>query len=312
MKPDARLDSLTRSLLDQQQNTSAAIFLHIAKPFYLASDRLWFSGYVLDPSTGELAATRAEAQEEAIHVELVSSTNRRVEHQWIPVRQGRLSGSFTLADTLAGGTYRLLAYITDGVHRDRPAFERTLTLVNPSRPLSSVALNSAVSPTTADSLDVQGLPEGGRWVRGLPGRVGIKVVDRSGRGRSLSGQVVTAGGAAIPFSTNQLGMGSLNLTPGPNQPYYYQLNSESGSSSPPVASRRFRRFYALRRLADRQHLADGADRGFSPMEPAGRVPYDSKSGATGSANQAPTPGRESAARYRNGPLSTRHNPNHAQ
>ncbi len=224
MKPDARLDSLTRSLLDQQQNTSAAIFLHIAKPFYVASDRLWFSGYMLDPSTGELAGTRAEAQEEAIHVELVSPTNRRVEHQWIPVRQGRLSGSFMLADTLTTGTYRLRAYITDGIQRDQPTFERTLTVVNPGRPLSPGASTTA---QTDDSLDVQGLPEGGRWVSGIPGRVGIKVVDRTGRGRSVSGQVVTGGGEAIPFSTNTLGMGSLNLTPGPNQPYYYQLKAEA-------------------------------------------------------------------------------------
>ncbi len=80
-----------------------------------------------------------------------------------------------------------------------------------------------------NALDVQFFPESGELVHGLPGRVGFKALDFSGKGKSVEGKIVDGRGEFISFfKSNQLGMGSF-IMPDVNSSvdYFARLTSQS-------------------------------------------------------------------------------------
>lgn len=216
LEKDQVLDSLTNQWRAYQQSASPGVFLHIDKPFYTTGDTLWLSAYLLKQD-GAQQSTVAMAEPEsqpALHVELLTAQGRTVAHQWLPTEEARSSGYFHLSDTLATGTYRLRAYTEADRNHPFPPFERLVQVHNWLKPPHPEISHRDVGP------DVQFLPEGGHWVAGHPSRLGIKALDSWGRGIAVSGQVIDKLGKEIAeFSTNALGMGSVELTPVPDQTY---------------------------------------------------------------------------------------------
>lgn len=208
---DARLGRIATAFKERFSALAPVLFVHTDKPFYATGDRLWLSAYLLDATTN-----RRLPGETAIHVDLLTPTGTLVQHQWLRVADGRTSGDFRLSDSLASGTYRLRAYTDEDDAQRRPAFERTIAVYN------SLQTASPKTPDTTRSLpDIQLLPEGGRWLVGMPSRLGIKITGSDGRGIGASGRVVTEEGAEIcRLITNATGMGSLVMTPQAGRKYY--------------------------------------------------------------------------------------------
>ncbi len=187
------------------------LFVHIDKPFYATGDRLWMSTYLLDATSHD----RGDG-ETAMHVDLLTSTGKLVEHQWVHIADGRGQGNFRLSDTLVTGMYRLRAYTDEDDLQRRPAFERAVAIYN---------LFRKDLPIPADSVyqqpDVQILPEGGRWISGLPARLGVKIVQPNGHGLGIEGRIVDDLGAEIvSFKTNNQGMTSVLMEPKAERAYY--------------------------------------------------------------------------------------------
>ncbi len=234
---DTLLASLVNQWSGRQKNTAPAVFLHLDKGVYATGDPLWFSGYVLAPDTHQPLVRTTADPENPVHVELTAPNGRLIQHQWARVKDGRTAGSFRLSDSLVTGTYRLRAYAEADSGNLRPAFERTVLIIN------GLSVHSGIKPPdslrTSDSLDVQFLPEGGHWVAGLPSRMGIKAL-RQGKGVAVTGRIRTAQGTeAGRFATNTLGMGSLSVTPLPHQTYVAEIATGTGYSPvalPPVDS----------------------------------------------------------------------------
>jgi hypothetical protein len=64
-----------------------------------------------------------------------------------------------------------------------------------------------------DHLDLQFFPESGELVHGLNSKVGFKALDFSGKGKCIEGEIVSRDGEFVTsFKSNQLGMGSFNIT----------------------------------------------------------------------------------------------------
>ena len=228
LPPDARLGRIATAFNQRFQNLSPVLFLHTDKPFYATGDRLWLSAYLLDAATN-----RRPLGETAIHVDILTATGQPVQHQWLRVEDGRAVGNFQLSDTLSSGTYRLRAYTDEDDGQKRPAFERAIAVYNS---LQSTAPTPA--DTTEKPLDVQLLPEGGRWVVGVPARLGIKIVGPDGHGRTVSGRIVDDKGQEVNrLTTNRLGMGSVALTPQADRTYYAEIisaNRQQVVALPPV------------------------------------------------------------------------------
>jgi len=63
-----------------------------------------------------------------------------------------------------------------------------------------------------DHLDIQFFPESGKLIRGVPARIGIKVLNFSQRGERVEGELINSRGKVVTyFKSNQLGMGSFLL-----------------------------------------------------------------------------------------------------
>ena len=214
LPPDARLGRIATDFKDKFHTLAPVLFLHTDKPFYATGDRIWLSAYLLDATTNQ-----RPLGETAIHVDVITASGQPVQHQWLHVNDGRAVGNLRLSDTLASGTYRLRAYTDEDDGQKRPAFERNIAVYNILQDTTHPLADSTKKP-----LDIQLLPEGGRWVSGLPARLGIKVVSPDGNGVALSGRIVDNMGAEIcRLTTNFLGMGSVTLTPQSDRTYYAEI-----------------------------------------------------------------------------------------
>jgi hypothetical protein len=214
LPPDARMNRIATAFNDRFTLRAPVLFVHTDKPLYATGDRMWLSTYLLDASTNS-----RPLGETAVHLDLLTPAGKLVQHQWLRVTDGRAAGSFRLSDSLASGTYRLRAYTDEDDAQHGPAFERSIAVYNLVQP--TVPGNPA---TGSKPLDVQFLPEGGRWITGLPARLGVKAIGPDGQGVLVSGRVVNNEGAEIArFKTSALGMGSIVLTPVDGRKYYAEL-----------------------------------------------------------------------------------------
>lgn len=198
---DSSTEKIASAFNERFKFQSPAIFVHIDKPIYATGDPLWMSAYLLDPiNHGRIPG------ETAMHVALLTAAGTPVLHQWMKVADGRGSGSLSLPDTLATGTYRLRAYTDEDDAHQSPAFERLVAVYN----LQHGAI-SAPTDTASPAPDIQILPEGGRWVTGLPSRLGIKMVQPHGDGLAMEGRIVDDLGAEVTrFKTNGQGINEFN------------------------------------------------------------------------------------------------------
>lgn len=209
--PDARLERIATTFNERFKLLSPSLFVHIDKPLYATGDRLWMSTYLLDAASYQRASG-----ETAIHVDLLTSTGQVVQHQWVRIAEGRGEGHFRLSDTLSTGTYRLRAYTDEDDAQLRPAFERSVAIYNLFKNELPIRSDSVSPP-----VDIQILPEGGRWISGLPARLGIKIVQPDGHGLPADGRIVDDLGIdVVRFKTNRQGMTSVLMEPKPQRTYY--------------------------------------------------------------------------------------------
>ncbi|GAA4414224.1 hypothetical protein GCM10023187_43390 [Nibrella viscosa] len=238
LRADAGLDSLSTLRRRHARRTPPLVYVQTDKALYSTGDQLWLSAYVLDAARQLPIAGR----DGTLQVELVAPSGRPVYHQWLPLTDGRVATGFRLSDTLQAGTYRLRAYTALNQPAEGPTFEKTFILFNtirpsaPSRPINpKPSLPATTVALAADSPDMQFLPEGGRWLMEVPGRLGIKVLQPNGRGLSVSGRIVDQhGNEAARFRTNDLGMGQVVLTPRAGHRYAAVLDEPVGQSTQTV------------------------------------------------------------------------------
>jgi hypothetical protein len=235
LRPDAGLDSLQARHQRQANAVAPVVFVHTDKTRYATGDRLWLSAYVLNPAN-QLPLTGPVTR--PLHVEVLTPEGWRVTHQWLRLENGRAAGSLRLSDTLAAGTYRLRAYTDGDQEATGPAFETTLTVQNGRLPAGAAASaaaslrqgTAALATLQADSLDVQFLPEGGRWLVGVPTRLGVRAVQPGGRDRAVGGVIADGAGREVGrFATDAWGLGRVLLTALPGQRYTARLKAAGGS-----------------------------------------------------------------------------------
>lgn len=84
-----------------------------------------------------------------------------------------------------------------------------------------------------EPLDVQFLPESGQLIHGITNLVGFKALGPAGRGRSVEGELVDAGGKIITtFKSNHLGMGKFYIRADSSTTYYARISSSSTPLEP--------------------------------------------------------------------------------
>jgi hypothetical protein len=213
-------------------------YLHLDRPAYGTGETIWFSAYVVDA-----LRHRPDTLSKVLHVDLLSPERRVVARRTLRLVGGRAAGDIELVDSLQAGTYLLRAYTNwmlnagpDYVYQRRlqvwPASpDQTDAAGADASPAAKSAVKSAALPT--GKVDVQFFPEGGTLVAGLPATVGIKAQAASGRGATVSGQVLDEQGKPVVavFATPHAGMGRLSFTPAAGQRYHARVKLPDGTSA---------------------------------------------------------------------------------
>lgn len=237
-RADAAQDSVIADTKRQTARSMPLVFVHTDKQLYATGDNLWFSAYVLDPARHLPIAGHAGA---ALQIQLIAPGGQPALHQWLRLNDGRAAGSLRLADTLAAGTYRLRAYT--GTAADEPAFECAFPVQNVRLSGLSASADRKIIGGQANEqpiqspplLDVQFLAEGGRWLAGVLGKLGVKVVQPSGRGRAVSGRILDGTGREMArFTTTSLGIGHVEFIPQAGQRYAALFDSLTGADARPI------------------------------------------------------------------------------
>lgn len=214
-------------------------YLHLDRPAYGTGETIWLSAYVVDA-----LRHRPDTLSKVLHVDLLSPERRVVARRTLRLVGGRAAGDIELNDSLVAGTYLLRAYTAWQLNAGPGyVYERRLQVwpaspdqtnaqgaaANPAG--TKTALKSAVIPT--GKVDVQFFPEGGALVAGLPATVGIKAQAASGRGATVSGQVLDEQGKPVVavFATPHAGMGRLSFTPAAGQRYHARVKLPDGTSA---------------------------------------------------------------------------------
>lgn len=203
----------------RRQSLTEKLFLHTDQSFYLTGETMWFKAFYVDGTFHKSLDLSKVA-----YVELLDTEGKPVLQTKISLGQGGGDGSLFLPASLNAGTYLMRAYTSWMKNFSADYFfEKTLTIVNPFKPLGLPAL------TPASDYEVQFFPEGGQLVRGLPGRVAFKITDEGGRGIAVRGGVLNEKNDTLSrFRTHKFGMGTVELTPSEGVAYRVILIDEKG------------------------------------------------------------------------------------
>jgi hypothetical protein len=177
-----------------------------------------------------------------LYVELLSPQRQLVARRTLRVAPGGLAnGDIELDDSLRAGTYLLRAYTNWMRNQGTNFFYQRQLQVWPAAPKEADASGvapaasrpSAALKTTAGKVDVQFFPEGGNLVAGLPSVVGFKAQAATGRGATISGQVLDAQNKPVgaAFKSQHLGMGRVSFTPAAGQRYHARVTLADGTTA---------------------------------------------------------------------------------
>ena len=222
------------------------LYLHTDREVYNIGDTIWFRGYLKN------ASSQAEFPEcNYLYVELFSSMwernyySNRSEESWemrkrVKVKRGpdgRFCGYLPLSEDLNTGRATIRAYSYWMLNRDPEyMFYKNVEIRNALKDFFVEDLKTLKvdDQSTYDELgvenpfrttlfkrtrkkaetgvDLQFLPESGRYTTGQPSVLAIKAVNQDGMGVPVSGSIFADGTAIASFSTNDLGMGRCTVT----------------------------------------------------------------------------------------------------
>lgn len=222
------------------------LYLHTDREVYNMGDTIWFRGYLKNVSS------LAEYPEcNFLYVELFSAMwernyyLRRSEESWkmrqrVKVKRGpdgRFCGYLPLSEDLNSGRATLRAYSYWMLNRD-PDFmyykdieirntlkdsfledlktlkvddQMTYDELGVENPFRTTLFMRSKKKAETD-VDLQFLPESGRYTAGQPSVLAIKAVNQDGKGVPVSGSISADGTPIASFSTNDLGMGRCTIT----------------------------------------------------------------------------------------------------
>jgi len=236
-----------------QQNSPEKIYLTTDRSMYAAGDTVWISAWVL-----HAAALKPNGKSKMLHVELLRPNGTLQRHLVLEIDQGVAYGQLALPPGIANDAlFRLRAYTRWSLNFDESyRFEKQIPVVQMKdkvwqgpkitenknfewvrtangrwvwiRKTEKQEEDVLMKPINEDlpPLDVQFLPEGGRWVTGFPSRMAFKAVADDGRGVNVEGEIVDDLGETVaPFQSQHLGMGSVFLVPQRGRTYHARLFS---------------------------------------------------------------------------------------
>ena len=221
------------------------LYLHTDREVYNIGDTIWFKGYL------ENVSVLAEYPTcNYLYVELFSTKWERLTYtggtgafsrmrERVKVKRaadGSFYGFIPLSDDLNSGTATLRAY-SYWMLNENPAFmfSKNLELRNPMKDEFVENLRTArfddqqtydeigvqnpfrkeilkKKPKSEEGIDLQFLPESGRYLPDRPSTIAVKAINADGLGAKVAGEVFADAVSIAHFETNELGMGRFSVS----------------------------------------------------------------------------------------------------
>lgn len=168
------------------------VYLHLDNTGYFKNERIWFKAYVMRTDKDSLGSLS-----KVLYVELVSPYGNVEQTLKFPIRNGQAYGDIELKDLLISGFYEIRAYTrymlnwgADAIFsRIIPIFEIPKKYGDYSKPVLTTEIPERFQPVKRvvnengdKKINVRFFPEGGKIIKGIPGRIAISVSDKNGVG----------------------------------------------------------------------------------------------------------------------------------
>jgi hypothetical protein len=193
------------------------VYIHFNKSKYLPGDHLWFTAYVISPSTGLTNKLTTN-----LYVALFDPAGKLLEQKILFVKSGIACNDFSLSNKVLPGIYTFRAF-TNRMKNFTPVEEFNLPVE---------VLGKELSKDTTDRnlfYDVQFFPESGALLQGVENRIAIKALDSYGCEVALSGRIIESETRdTVLFAVNSKGTGELFITPDKLAAYKALVNLPDG------------------------------------------------------------------------------------
>ncbi|TSD67159.1 hypothetical protein FFF34_007120 [Inquilinus sp. KBS0705] len=196
-------------------------YLHFDKPYYAASDTIYFKAYV---TMGE--RHQPSTISGVLHVDLINPLNKIDKSIKLQLINGVAWGDFDLPDTVYMGNYRIRAY-TQWMRNDAdPTFFERIIPIGGNRTIPNSNMQRA------GQADITFFPEGGNLVAGVNSFVAFKAIGGNGLGLDVKGVITDDDNRQVAkFTSSHLGMGGFYFTPAEHKTYRAILTYANGQHS---------------------------------------------------------------------------------
>ncbi len=216
-------DSLAQKFINYQRNgLQEKIFAHLDRSLYVAGETMWFKLYYID---GYLH--RPLDVSKVAYVEILDRDNKAVIQTMVSLNEGAGNGQVLLPISISSGNYLVRVY-TSWMKNFSPEyyFQQQITILN------TVRRTEPVSKINSEAYDIQFFPEGGHLVDGIKSTVAFRIVDHSGIGKDVSGEIITKQGETVTsFRPLKFGIGKFSFLPSSSEQYKVVLNGKQVNAS---------------------------------------------------------------------------------
>ena len=218
------------------------VYLHTDRNHYASGDNIWFKAYLVNAQSNYPVSTS-----NTLYIELINPANTIVDREVIRVDSGVAVGDFKLADSIAGGSYRIRAY-TNWMRNfgNHFIFEKQVEVKNiPGVDKQHIIEEKKVVTTAGVNKQphyaIHFFPEGGSMVEGIASIIAFKAEDANGNSVDAKGAILTATGDTVAhFKSLHLGMGSFSFQPAAGMQYKAVVQYKNDAPTPadfPVAAK---------------------------------------------------------------------------
>lgn len=213
------------------------IYIHFDKQHYLSQDTIWFKGYLVNATL--LTQSKISG---LVYTEIINEYGNVIETLSLPTNFGLCWGAFALNETkYKPGKYTFRAY-TNWMQNfgDDHFFIREFNIYSNDLPTpsnNSINISASINKsqsnnkktTSNQEIDIQFLPEGGTLLNDIHQKIAFKALDEFGKGLKVNGEVFDSNQNLVTkFTSNSLGMGTLEFTPKSDAVYTAKVSTNYG------------------------------------------------------------------------------------
>ena len=192
--PEEPIDILLERLDKfQRLQPQEKLYLHLEKEVHDQGEHLWFKIYLVAG-----ALHRPSPISTGAYIEMISPEGQSLFKKYIKINRGLGYGDIEITDEMPAGTYRLRTYTRWMKNFDWDFIPETKVVIKEAQATASPQANC----------DVSFVPEGGKWIAGLP----QKLAFYNASGRLVSGSIADSKGNELTkFSSSENGVGTVEM-----------------------------------------------------------------------------------------------------